>query len=74
MNIIIKKMQIIRTRGNTFVTLNAFTLKQRYFRFTGQPFRIMAPNAVEWASLKEYRRADTKTVMHGKPLYFKNPT
>jgi len=35
-------------------------------------FRILTPPTLQWTALEEHRRADTRAIMYGVPLYIEH--
>ena len=63
---VVQRVRLLRTDMHAFAAPDAFVRIKRELRLRGNALRIVAPAAVQRASLQEERRADARPVMHGE--------
>jgi len=56
---------MIRTSFNTCATADTFTFCVQLLRLNRNAFRVVTPDAGEWAAFEKYGNADAGTVVYG---------
>jgi hypothetical protein len=71
-NAVVEFVRVMGTGGNAVATGNAAIGVVAKFRRGMLALGVVAPEALHGAALEEYRRANSRTIMQGEPLYVEN--